>query len=369
MSDKDYYRILGVAKNAGDDEIKTAYRKLALKHHPDRNPESNGSEAKFKEINEAYDVLSNPEKRGMYDRFGAEGLKRGAGGGGFQNADFGDMFGDVFESFFGDVGSRGRSRSRRGSDLKYDVEISLEEAFTGVKSPVNYERTETCQVCEGSGARNKSSLKKCPTCGGRGRVQFSQVFFSFTQTCHECGGQGEIVSSPCKECGGAGRVRKKTSINIKIPPGVNEGSTLKIQGGGDAGEKGSQGGDLYVEIHLKHHPHFERDRSDLIYSAGITVDQAALGAEIEVPVIDGGRIKIRIPRGTQHGKTLRIGERGMPSPSSRKRGDLLVKVRVDVPTELTAEQEELFIKLGETFHGKKQEEKKESDGFFGKIFD
>jgi len=365
MSEKDYYRILGVPKNATDDEIKSAFRKLALKYHPDRNPGNKEAEAKFKEINEAYEVLSTSEKRKMYDAYGEDGLKGGFGGGGFQNADLHDIFGDVFESFFSDSFSNNRNARRRGSDLKYDVEISLEDAFLGSKITVNFDKKDFCDECDGTGAKNKSSIKKCPTCNGRGRVQFAQGFFSFTQTCPRCGGSGEIISNPCKKCNGSGFIRKKASINVKIPPGVENGSTLRVSGAGDVGEKGGNAGDLYIEVHIKHHPHFERDRQDLLYNLNISVDQAVLGAEAEIPLIEGGKISIKIPPGTQYGRILRISEKGMPYPNSKKRGDILVNVKVEIPTDLTEEQKELFRKLAETF---KHQKPKDETGFFKKIF-
>lgn len=352
MATNDYYRTLGVARNAGPDEIKSAYRKLALKHHPDRNQGNSESESVFKEINEAYEVLSTPEKRQVYDQYGAEGLKAGAGGrggfGGFQGgADLGDMFGDLFENLFaqGQGGGRGRPRSRRGADLKEEVEISLEDAFTGVKVPVSVDRTELCQECDGTGARGRTGIKKCPTCHGAGRVQYSQGFFAFSQACPDCGGQGEVISSPCKACSGAGRQRKRVTINIKLPAGVEEGSVLRVSSGGDAGLKGGDSGDLYVQVRLKHHPHFEREGRDLVYECGVPVWQAALGGEAGVPVIEGGRVKIRIPGGTQHGKVFRVHDHGMPSPGAKARGDLLVRVKLEVPHDLTPKQRELFEEL------------------------
>ncbi|OGR77910.1 MAG: molecular chaperone DnaJ [Elusimicrobia bacterium GWC2_64_44] len=373
MASNDYYRTLGVARNAGPDEIKSAYRKLAMKHHPDRNQGNSESESVFKEINEAYEVLSTPEKRQVYDQYGAEGLKAGAGGrggfGGFQGgADMGDMFGDLFENLFsqGQGGGRGRPRSRRGADLKYEASITLEEAFTGVKVPVNFERTELCGECDGTGARGKTGIKKCPSCRGTGRVQYSQGFFAFSQACPDCGGQGEVITAPCKACNGAGRQKKSASMNIKIPAGVEEGAVLRVSGGGDAGLKGGDSGDLYIQVSLKHHSHFERHGADLVYECPVAVWQAALGGEAEVPVIEGGRMKIKIPQGTQHGKVFRVHGRGMPSPAGRDRGDLLVKVRVDVPHELTPRQRELFVELAALAgHGAPAEEK--DKGFFKKI--
>ena len=374
MASNDYYRTLGVARNAGPDEIKTAYRKLAMKHHPDRNPGNSESEAAFKEINEAYEVLSSPEKRQVYDQYGAEGLKGGAGGGrggfgGFQGgADLGDMFGDLFENLFtqGQGGGRGKPRSRRGADLKAEAEITLEESFTGVKVPLNIERTEVCGECDGTGARGKTGIRKCPACHGAGRVQYSQGFFSFSQACPDCGGQGEGITSPCKACGGAGRQKKSASINIKLPAGVEEGAVLRVSGGGDAGLRGGDSGDLYIQVALKHHPHFERQGRDLLYDCQVAVWQAALGGEMDVPVIEGGRIKIKMPQGTQHGKVFRVHGQGMPSTNSKERGDLLVKVKLEVPHDLSPRQRELFEELAKIAgHEAPAEEKDKS--FFKKI--
>lgn len=373
MAEKDYYRILGVPRNATQEEIKVAFRKLALKYHPDRNPGNPEAEAKFKEINEAYDVLSNEEKRRIYDSYGEEGLKGSFGGSGFGGfetfRDFDDIFGDVFESFFGDIGSRTyRRRRRRGEDLKYDIEITLEEAFSGAKKNFTYERLEVCDKCNGTGAEDKDSVKTCPTCGGRGRVQYSQGFFAFTQTCPRCKGEGKIITKPCKKCGGEGVINKQSTINVKIPSGVDNSTLLRISGGGDENKYG-EAGDLYLEVKIKPHRFFEREKSDLIYNAFITVDIAALGGEIEVPLIEGGKTTVKIPPGTQHGKIFRIASKGMPYTNSKKRGDLLVKINIEIPKELTDEQKELFKKLGETFRkSQKKSGKDNSESFFKKIF-
>ncbi|OGS50923.1 MAG: molecular chaperone DnaJ [Elusimicrobia bacterium RIFOXYB2_FULL_62_6] len=373
MSNNDYYRTLGVARNASDEEIKTAFRKLALKYHPDRNPGNKESEAQFKEIGEAYEVLSTPDKRRVYDQFGVEGLKagggRGAGGfGGFPGGgDFGDLFGDIFDNIFTGGGAHGRPRARRGADLKYDAEITLEEAFSGVKVPVNFERTEVCEACGGTGARGKAGLKKCGTCRGAGRVQYAQGFFSFSQTCPDCGGQGEVVASPCKDCGGSGRQKKNASLHVRIPQGADEGATLRVSGAGDAGLRGGGSGDLYIQVHLKHHPHFERQDLDLLYDCSVNVAQAALGCEASVPVIEGHRTTIRVPAGTQHGKVFRVHDKGMLAPGAKNRGDLLVRVRVEVPHELTQKQKELFEELGRTFGHEPPPAKDEEKSFFKKI--
>lgn len=373
MAEKDYYRTLGVSRNATEEEIKSAFRKLALKYHPDRNPDNKEAESKFKEINEAYEVLSNPEKRRIYDSYGEEGLKGGFGQGGFGqgfegfSGDFGDIFGDVFESFFGDVSSKSKRRSRRGEDLKFNIEITLEEAFSGIKKDFEYERMDICDKCGGSGAKSSSSVKKCPTCGGRGRVQYSQGFFAFTQTCPKCRGEGKVITDPCSACSGSGVVNKKNKITVKIPHGVDDGNILRVSGMGDINRDG-EAGDLYLEIKIKHHNHFERNNSDLLYSVNIDISDAVLGTEAEVPLIEGGKTRIKIPPGTQHGKIMRISEKGMSIANSKKRGDMLVTVKVNIPTHLTEEQRELFIKLKESF--KKEEEKKQKDdgGFFKKIF-
>jgi len=376
MATNDYYRTLGVPRNASEQEIKTAFRKMALKYHPDRNQGNKDSESQFKEIGEAYEVLSTPEKRRIYDQFGAEGLKANGGGrgpGGFHNADMGDIFGDIFDNLFTDGGGGHRQpRSRRGADLKYAAEITLEEAFNGVKVPVNFDRTEICGICGGTGAKPRTGLKKCPTCRGAGRVQYAQGFFSFSQTCPDCGGQGEVVTTPCQECGGSGQEKKSAALNIKIPAGADEGTTLRVSGAGDAGLKGGGSGDLYVEVRLKHHPHFSRDGVDLVYNCRISIVQAALGAEVQVPTIEGAKMTIKIPSGTQYGKVFRIHDKGMPHTDSKHRGDLLVRTQIEIPTDLTPKQKELLAELGQTFGhepppAEKEKEKEEDKSFFKKI--
>lgn len=363
---KDYYRILGVSRNATQDEIKSAFRKLALKYHPDRNPGDKDAEAKFKEINEAYEVLSNPEKRKLYDTYGEDGLREGFSSGGFEGfSDFGDIFGDVFESFFGEFGST-RRRKSRGEDLKYELEITLEDAFKGAKVDFEYNRMDLCDECGGKGTKDSSSIKRCPTCGGRGRVQYSQGFFSFTQTCPSCHGEGKIITKPCPKCDGKGLADVKNKISLKIPQGVDNGTVLRVRGGGDVSPNG-YAGDLYIEIKIKHHHHFEREGSDLIYTANIDVWDAILGCEIDIPLIEGGKTTLKVPSGTQHGKILRVSDKGMPIPNSRKRGDLLVRISINIPQSLNDEQKDLLIKLKESF--KKEESKNKNDGgFFKKIF-
>jgi molecular chaperone DnaJ len=377
MAEKDYYRTLGVSRNATGDEIKSAFRRLALKYHPDRNPGNSEAEANFKEINEAYEVLSNDEKRKIYDAYGEEGLKggfggSGFGGGGFEGfSDLNDVFGDVFESFFGSGSTRtSRKNERRGEDLKFDIDITLEDAFNGKKLDFEYERMDRCDVCHGEGASSASKIKKCDYCNGRGRVQYSQGFFAFTQTCPKCHGEGKIITEPCRSCGGSGVVTKKNKVSVKIPAGVDNGSVLRIKDEGDVNKNG-EAGDLYLEVHIKHHNHFERNKYDLLYDVKINIADAVLGCEVDVPLIEGGKTKIKIPRGVQYGKTLRLNEKGMPLPNSRNRGDMLINIKIETPTHLNDEQRELFIKLKESFDKDKlkdDSEKKDDGGFFKKIF-
>jgi molecular chaperone DnaJ len=377
MAEKDYYRTLGVSRNATGDEIKSAFRRLALKYHPDRNPGNSEAEANFKEINEAYEVLSNDEKRKIYDAYGEEGLKggfggSGFGGGGFEGfSDLNDVFGDVFESFFGSGSTRtSRKNERRGEDLKFDIDITLEDAFNGKKLDFEYERMDRCDVCHGEGASSASKIKKCDYCNGRGRVQHSQGFFAFTQTCPKCHGEGKIITEPCRSCGGSGVVTKKNKVSVKIPAGVDNGSVLRIKDEGDVNKNGDAG-DLYLEVHIKHHNHFERNKYDLLYDVKINIADAVLGCEVDVPLIEGGKTKIKIPRGVQYGKTLRLNEKGMPLPNSRNRGDMLINIKIETPTHLNDEQRELFIKLKESFDKDKlkdDSEKKDDGGFFKKIF-
>jgi len=353
---EDFYNLLGVARNASEAEIKAAFRKLALKYHPDRNPGNKEAEERFRRINGAYEVLSDPKKRQVYDQFGEAGLS-GAGGfpgaaGGFAGAgvNMHEVFGDLFEQFFGEAGGRRRG-PRRGADLKYEVEISLEDAFQGVKFPLAFDRVEACPSCRGTGARDGSSLKRCSTCRGLGRVQFSQGFFSMTQTCPDCGGEGQRVDNPCRDCRGAGRMRKRAELSVKIPPGIYDGATLRISGEGEAAGRGAQPGDLFVVVRLKPDSRFERTDDDLQIHAGIDIAQAALGTTLQVPTMDGEPFTIRIPPGTQHGAVLRVREKGMPRLHGRGRGDLLVHIRLTVPQSLTPRQKELLEELARSLHG------------------
>jgi molecular chaperone DnaJ len=375
---EDFYNLLGVARNASEAEIKAAFRKLAMKHHPDRNPGDKEAEEKFRKINSAYEVLSDPRKRQVYDQYGEAGLS-GAGGfpGGFPGGeafagggvDMSEVFGDVFEQFFGGGGGgRGRGGPRRGADLKYEIDVSLEDAFRGMKFPLHFDRVESCPVCRGSGAKDGASLKRCPTCRGSGRVQFSQGFFSMTQACPDCGGEGQRVDNPCRECRGSGRTRKRAELTVKIPPGIYAGATLRIAGEGEAGGRGAPAGDLFVLVRIEPDPRFEREEDDLKVHAGLDIAQAALGATLTVPTLDGEPTHIRVPPGTQHGAILRVREKGMPRLHGRGRGDLLVSVRVAVPQSLNARQKELLEEFARSLHGEGGKGEKGDEGIFKKIF-
>ena len=375
---EDYYGLLGVARNATDAEIKAAYRKLAMKHHPDRNPGNKDAEATFRKINGAYEALSDGKKRKLYDQYGEAGVNAGAQGGfgggqGFgQGVDVNEVFGDLFENLFGGQGGGqgggGRRRGAHGSDLKYETTITLENAFSGMQLPLHFERVEGCHTCRGSGGKPGTGHKRCTQCRGSGRVQVSQGFFAMSQTCPRCGGEGQIVEDPCKDCKGAGRVRKQAELKIKIPPGIYHGATLRISGEGEAGPRGGEPGDLYLEIRVKSDPRFERHEDDLSVSASVDIATAALGGTTTVPTIDGEPVTVKIAPATQPGGTLRVREKGMPKLHGRGRGDLLVHVRVDVPRDLTAKQKELLEQLRATFTDEHDHGKKGDGGVFGKIF-
>lgn len=374
---EDYYSLLGVARNATAAEIKAAYRKLAMKHHPDRNPGSKDSEEKFRKINSAYEALSDDKKRKLYDQYGEAGVNPGAAGGfgggpggfgGFgQGADVNEVFGDLFENFFGGGAGGGRGRrAAHGADLKYEAEVSLEDAFHGTQMPLRFSRAQSCASCGGTGAKPGSSVKRCSQCHGQGRVQFSQGFFSMSQTCPSCAGEGQVIETSCRDCRGQGRTRAEAELKIKIPPGIYDGATLRISGEGEAAPHGGQSGDLYVLIRVKPDPRFERHEDDLSVTAGVDVATAALGGTTDVPTIDGEPVKVKIPAGVQAGATFRVREKGMPKLHGRGRGDLLVHVRVDVPRELSDRQRELLEELRKSF-----DEGRDSalrPGVFGRIF-
>ncbi len=361
MSKSDYYEVLAVSRTATDQEIKSAYRRLAVKYHPDKNPNDAGAEEKFKEAAEAYSVLSDSEQRRRYDRFGHAGVSSGAGAGTWGAPGFGgieDILGDLFG--FGDVfggaraGSR-RSAAQRGADLRYDLEITLEEAANGMTAQLRIPRLEGCVTCKGSGAATGTQPESCTTCGGTGQVRYQQGFFSVARTCHVCRGAGRVLKNPCAECNGAGRVEREKQMEVKIPAGVETGSRLRVQGEGEAGTQGGAPGDLYVVIHVAEHQQFERQGSNLYEAVPITFAQAALGAEIIVKTLDS-KEKLKIPMGTQTGTVFRLRGKGMPALGGRGRGDLFVSVTVITPTTLTREQRRLLEQLAE-FESKDLEDK------------
>ena len=364
----DYYEVLGVPRNASEQEIKSAYRKQALKHHPDRNPGDKESEERFKEAAEAYGVLGDPDKRQRYDTYGHAGVT-GAGAQGFDPtifADFGDILGDFFG--LGDAfGRRSRSSPRRGSDLRYNLDLTFSEAVFGTETSIQFPRAQACSACAGSGAAPGSGPSACPSCGGRGQVTFQQGFFSVARTCGRCRGTGRVITSPCKECRGEGQVAVERKLQIKIPPGVDTGSQLRMTGEGEPGALGGPPGDLYVFVRSAEHPFFKRDGSELLCEIPLSFTQAALGATIEIPTPEGEQTKLHVPEGTQTGSTLRVRGHGVPHLGSKGRGDLHVTVRVIVPTKLSSEQRKLLDQLAKTLP--KLEIKAKDKSIFDRISD
>jgi molecular chaperone DnaJ len=348
MSKRDYYEVLGVNRDASDDELKKAYRKLAMKHHPDRNPDNPKSEELFKVAKEAYEVLSDAGKRSAYDQYGHAGVDpqvgMGAGAGGAGFGSFADAFGDIFGDIFG--AGRQRSNVYRGADLRYNLEISLEEAARGTETRVRIPTMEECETCGGSGAKPGTQPMTCPTCGGQGQVRMTQGFFSIQQTCPKCHGSGKVVQSPCTTCNGAGRVKHQKTLSVKIPAGVDEGDRIRLSGEGEAGVNGGPSGDLYVVIHIRPHEVFSREGNDLHCEMPISITKTALGGEIEIPTLDG-YAKIRIPPETQTGKVFRLRGKGIKGVRSNAHGDLLCHVVLETPVNLTPRQKELLQELEE----------------------
>jgi len=351
MSKRDYYEVLGVDKSAKKDEIKKAYRKLALKYHPDKNKGDKSSEEKFKEASEAYHVLSDDKRKANYDQFGHAAFQGAGGQGGFGNFDFSSSFSDIFEDVFGDLGdfgfgTSGRSRrgrsNNRGSDLRYDVSINLNDAFNGSEKKINYTTYKKCKTCSGSGAKPGSKPSACSHCGGQGRIRSSQGFFTIQQTCPQCGGEGETITNPCGNCSGMGKTQSNESVSVKIPKGVDDGTRIRLAGKGEAGSKGGTSGDLYLFVSVEPHSIFKRSEENLYYELPISIADAALGTTVEVPSIDGGKTKIKIPSGTQSGKQLRLRGKGMPILRRNTLGDLYIRIITEVPTSLTKKQKELL---------------------------
>lgn len=370
MAKRDYYEILGVAKNADDAALKAAFRKLAMQHHPDRNPGNAEAEKKFKELNEAYQVLSDPQKRAAYDRFGHQAFEGGGGGGpGGFGPEFASSMSDIFEDIFGDVFGQGGRRSGgrdRGADLRYNLEITLEEAFSGKAATIKVPTSITCETCSGSGSKPGSKPKRCATCGGIGRVRASQGFFSIERTCPSCGGRGETIDDPCRNCSGSGRVSRERTLSVNVPAGVEDGTRIRLAGEGEAGARGSPSGDLYIFLSVKPHGFYSRDGADLFCRVPISMVAAALGTDIKVPTLDGKEAAIKVPEGTQSGKQFRIRGKGMPVLRSREVGDLYVQAIVETPQNLTRRQRDL---LREFEASSSHETSPESAGFFAKVKD
>ena len=350
MAKRDYYDVLGVGKNAASDQIKAAYRKLAVRYHPDKNKGDKSSEDKFKEASEAYHVLSNPERKQSYDNFGHAAFENGGGRqGGFGNFDFSGSFSDIFEDFFSDFsGGRGRSRKNsnfRGSDLRYDLSIDLEEAYSGKKENIKFTTSEKCTTCKGQGSKPGHDPTACSMCGGNGRVRSNQGFFTVQQTCPQCSGSGEEISNPCNHCNGTGKNQTSKKLSVTIPKGVDDGTRIRLAGKGEAGIKGGGNGDLYLFINVHSHDLFKRSEENLFFEYPISIADAALGTSLEIPTIDGAKAKIKIPSGTQTGKQFRLKGKGMPYIRGSGNGDLYIKIITEVPVSLNSEQKELLEKF------------------------
>ncbi|MBO9577005.1 MAG: molecular chaperone DnaJ [Sphingobium sp.] len=364
--DIDFYQLLEVERTANADELKSAYRRLAIKYHPDKNQGCGDSEAKFKAVNEAYDCLKDPQKRAAYDRFGHAAFKQGGmGNGGFGGADFGD-FSDIFETIFGQGfgGGGGRQQQRRGADLRYDMEITLEEAFHGKETSIAIDVSTKCESCDGNGAEIGTSVDTCPTCAGHGKVRAQQGFFVVERTCPSCHGAGQRIKTPCRACRGEGRIDRERTLEVKVPAGVDEGTRIRLTGQGEAGPRGAPPGDLYIFLHVKRHAIFERDGVNLFCRVPISFTLAALGGSIQVPGLDGKSHDIRIPAGIQSGKQVRQRGAGMPVLNARGQGDLVMQIDVETPTRLSARQKELLEEFRSTETG---EECPETSGFFSKL--
>ncbi|MBO6789024.1 MAG: molecular chaperone DnaJ [Dinoroseobacter sp.] len=373
MSKRDYYDVLGVSKGASSDDIKKAFRRKAKELHPDRNSDNPDAESQFKEANEAYDILKDAEKKAAYDRFGHAAFEGGTGGrpggfGGGGQGDFASAFSDVFEDLFGDFmggqrGGGGRSRASRGSDLRYNMRISLEEAYAGVQKTIKVPSSVTCKACNGTGAEGGSEPETCPTCTGMGKVRAQQGFFTVERTCPTCNGQGQIIKNPCRVCGGAGREETERQLGVNIPSGVETGNRIRLAGEGEAGLRGGPSGDLYIFVDVKEHPIFQREGVDLYCRVPVGMSSAALGGDVEVPTIDGGRSRVKIPAGSQSGKQMRLRGKGMPALRGAGSGDMFIEIAVETPVNLTSRQKELLRE----FEDLSDDNHPETSGFFSKV--
>lgn len=371
MSKRDFYEVLGVSKTADEREIKKAYRKLAMKYHPDRNSDDPDAEEKFKEASMAYEVLSDSDKRAAYDRMGHAAFENGMGGGGFGGAgNFQDIFGDIFGNF-GDIfgQARGGGRSRRGSDLRYVIELTLEEAVRGCKKEISFTAPAPCDSCDGKGAKDASDIVTCSTCHGQGQIRMQQGFFAVQQTCPSCGGSGKQIKNPCNACHGSGVKEKSRTLEVSIPAGVDDGDRVRLAGEGEAGGAGVQNGDLYVEVRVKEHPVFQRQGADLYMDVPVSITDAALGKEVEIPTLDG-KVKIKVAEGTQSGKLLRVRGKGVTPVRTSMRGDLICRIMVETPVNLTREQKELLRQFQDTLDGDhKHDQSPKKKSFFEKLGD
>lgn len=369
MSKADYYETLGVGREADEKALKSAFRKLAMQFHPDRNPDDAQAEARFKEINEAYEVLRDPQKRAAYDRFGHAAFENGgAGFGGAGGAGFGGGFSDIFEDIFGEMmggrGRRGPGGRERGADLRYNLEITLEEAYAGKTAEIVVPTAITCETCSGSGSKPGSQPKTCATCSGSGRVRAASGFFSIERTCPQCQGKGEVISDPCEDCHGQGRVTRERSLSVDIPAGIEDGVRIRLAGKGEAGARGGPAGDLYIFISVKPHPFFQRDGADLFCRIPVSMTTAALGGQFEVTALDGSKSRVKVPEGTQTGKQFRMRSKGMPVMRTTNTGDLYIQIVIETPQNLSRRQRELLEEFDKLSSDKNSPE---SAGFFSRM--
>ena len=365
MSKRDYYEVLGVTRTCTEVELKTAFRKLAMQHHPDRNPGDKDCEHRFKELNEAYDVLKDGDKRAAYDRFGHAAFEHGGMGGPGFGADFGSTFADIFEGIFGMASARGRGSGReRGSDLRYNMEITLDEAFTGKTAQIRIPTSVTCEACSGSGAKAGTKPKPCSICGGAGKIRHAQGFFTLERTCPTCHGRGQVIDDPCKVCGGGGRVTRERTLSVNIPTGVEDGTRIRLAGEGEAGVRGGPPGDLYIFLEVAPHEFFQRDGADLHCRVPVSMSSAALGGEFDVPAIDGSKVRVKVPAGTQTGRRFRLAGKGMPVLRAKQTGDMYVQVVVETPQNLTKRQRELLTEFEKL---SSEQTQPESAGFFSRV--
>ncbi len=368
MAEQDFYDVLGIARDADESAIKKAYRKLAMKYHPDRNAADANAEVRFRQVNEAYEVLKDTQKRAAYDRFGHAAFDGSMGAG--QGHDFASSFADVFDDLFGNFGGGGRRRrggGMQGADLRHDMEITLEEAFSGKKTDIRVPTSVSCEACAGSGAQDPDATASCGTCSGYGKVRTQQGFFSIERTCPACGGAGRIVRNPCTSCSGSGRVHRETTLSVTIPPGIEDGMRIRLSGKGEAGVRGGPAGDLYIVVSIDQHPFFQREGSTVYCRVPISITSAALGRDVDIPTIEGTRARIAIPPGTQSGRQFRLRGKGMKEVRGSLRGDMIIETVVETPVNLTSRQKELLGEFDEAGHSGGHNP--ETEGFFSRVRD